>query len=48
MDLSGLDDLVETSELTYILIFFWLLVAGPGEVSVDTLLARWLGIRTHV
>lgn len=47
MDLSGLDDLVETSELTYILIFFWLLVAGPGKASVDTLLARWLGIRTH-
>lgn len=47
MDLSGIDDLVETSELTYILIFFWLLVAGPGKVSVDTLLARWLGIRTH-
>lgn len=47
MDLSGLDDYVETSELTYVLIFFWLLMAGPGKVSLDTLLARWLGIRTH-
>ncbi|WP_266159468.1 DoxX family protein [Dyella silvatica] len=43
--LSGLDDYVETNEVLYILIFFWLLVAGPGKVSVDTLLARWLGIR---
>lgn len=43
--LSGLDDYVETNEVLYILIFFWLLMAGPGKVSVDTLLARWLGIR---
>lgn len=46
-DLAGLDDYVETSELTYILIFFWLLMAGPGKASLDTLLARRLGIRTR-
>ena len=46
-DLTGLDDYVETSELTYILIFFWLLMAGPGKASLDTLLARRLGIRTR-
>jgi putative oxidoreductase len=46
-DLSGLDEYVESSELTYILILFWLLMAGPGKVSLDTLLARRLGIRTH-
>jgi putative oxidoreductase len=44
-DVSGLDDLVETSELTYVLIFFWLLVAGPGKASVDAWLSRRLGIR---
>jgi putative oxidoreductase len=36
---------VEANEVLYILIFFWLLMAGPGKVSMDTLLARWLGIR---
>jgi len=46
-DISGLDEYVESSELTYILILFWLLLAGPGKLSLDTLLARWLGIRTH-
>jgi putative oxidoreductase len=46
-DLTGLDDYVETSELTYILIFFWLIMAGPGKASLDTLLARRLGIRTR-
>ena len=46
-DISGLDEYVESSELTYILILFWLLMAGPGKISLDTLLARRLGIRTH-
>jgi putative oxidoreductase len=43
----GLDDYVEADEVVYSLIFLWLLIAGPGKVSVDTLLARWLGIRTQ-
>ncbi|XRD74786.1 DoxX family protein [Dyella marensis] len=46
-DISGLDEYVESSEFTYILILFWLLMAGPGKASLDTLLARWLGIRTR-
>jgi putative oxidoreductase len=46
-NLMGLDDYVEADEVVYSLIFFWLLIAGPGKVSVDTLLARWLGIRTQ-
>jgi putative oxidoreductase len=46
-NLSGLDDYVEADEVVYSLIFFWLLVAGPGKASLDTLVARWLGIRTH-
>lgn len=46
-NLMGLDDYVEADEIVYSLIFFWLLMAGPGKVSLDTLLARWLGIRTQ-
>jgi putative oxidoreductase len=46
-NLMGLDDYVEADEIVYSLIFFWLLMAGPGKVSLDTLLARWLGIRTR-
>ena len=44
-NLMGLDDYVEADEIVYSLIFFWLLIAGPGKASLDTLLARWLGIR---
>jgi len=43
---QGIDEFVEADETVYILIFFWLLMAGPGKASLDTLLARWLGIRT--
>jgi putative oxidoreductase len=46
-NLMGLDDYVEADEVVYSLIFFWLLMAGPGKASLDTLVARWLGIRTH-
>jgi putative oxidoreductase len=46
-NLMGLDDYVEADEIVYSLIFFWLLMAGPGKVSLDTLVARWLGIRTQ-
>jgi putative oxidoreductase len=46
-NLMGLDDYVEADEIVYSLIFFWLLMAGPGKVSLDTLLARWLSIRTR-
>jgi putative oxidoreductase len=43
---QGIDEFGEADETVYILIFFWLLMAGPGKVSLDTLLAKWLGIRT--
>lgn len=45
-NLMGLDDYVEADEVVYSLIFFWLLIAGPGKASLDTWLARALGIRT--
>ncbi|RUL74829.1 DoxX family protein [Dyella choica] len=45
--LMGLDDYVEADEVLYITIFFWLLIAGPGKFSLDTLVARWLNIQTR-
>jgi putative oxidoreductase len=45
--LMGLDDYVEADEVLYITIFFWFLMAGPGKISLDTLIARWLRIRTY-
>ena len=35
---TGLDDFVELDEPLYALAFFWLLISGPGRVSVDHLL----------
>ncbi|WP_233840867.1 DoxX family protein [Dyella sp. 2HG41-7] len=46
-NIMGLDDFVEADEVVYSLIFFWFLMAGPGKISLDTLVARWLGIRTR-
>ena len=45
-NVGSFDEFVELDEFVYILIFFWLLIAGPGKTSVVTLLARWLGIAT--
>jgi putative oxidoreductase len=39
---SGLDDFVELSEPLYALVFLWLVFAGPGRVSLDAVLWRWL------
>lgn len=41
---DGFDDFIELDEFIYILIFFWLFMAGPGAVSIDTLVCRWLRI----
>jgi len=45
-NVHGFDDFVELDEFIYILIFFWLLIAGPGKVAVDTLVSRWLGLNS--
>ncbi|MGH8121879.1 MAG: DoxX family protein [Rudaea sp.] len=44
-NVGGFDDFIELDEFVYMLIFFWLLIAGPGPVSVDTRINKWLGIR---
>ncbi len=43
---GGFDDFIELDEFVYILIFFWLFMAGPGKVSIDAWIARRLGIAT--
>jgi putative oxidoreductase len=36
------DEFVELDETLYVLVFFWLMVAGPGRISVDHLIAKSL------
>jgi len=43
---TSLDEFVEIDEPLYTLVFFWLLIAGPGKISLDALIAKWLGIST--
>jgi hypothetical protein len=40
---SSLDDFVELDEPLYALTFLWLLLSGPGWVSVDYLARRAFG-----
>lgn len=46
-NVGSFDDFVELDEFVYILIFFWLLMAGPGKISIDTLINRRLGLRNR-
>jgi putative oxidoreductase len=39
---EGFGDFVGLDELMYLLVFFWLAVAGAGKISVDYLLAKKL------
>lgn len=41
---GSFDEFVELDEFLYVLVFFWLLMAGPGKASLDAWLARRLGI----
>lgn len=41
---TGLDDFVELDEPLYALAFFWLLISGPGWVSVDHLIRSSMGL----
>jgi len=43
-DVHGLNDFVELDEPLYALGFFWLMMAGPGAVSVDYLIERYLNL----
>jgi len=39
-ELHGVVDLANTIELTYLVMFVWLVVAGAGKASLDHLIAR--------
>ena len=38
--ISTVDEFVELDEVLYVLVLFWLTVAGPGRASLDHLIAR--------
>ena len=38
------DDFVELDEPLYALAYLWLLLSGPGKVSIDYLIARAFGL----
>jgi putative oxidoreductase len=44
-ELHGVVELANTIELTYLVMFAWLVVAGPGAVSLDHPIGRALGRR---
>jgi len=39
--LDGIGALFGFEEFTYIVIFLWIAIAGPGAISLDRLLSRW-------
>jgi putative oxidoreductase len=42
--IASVDEFFELDEVLYVAVFVWLLVAGPGRVSLDAWIARrWLG-----
>ncbi|MDB5985594.1 MAG: DoxX family protein [Nevskia sp.] len=43
---AAFDDFFDLDEPLYIVVFLWFLIAGPGRVSLDTWLAKTLGIDT--
>ena len=42
--ISTFNEFVELDEVLYVLVLFWLLVAGPGKASIDHLIARRSGL----
>jgi putative oxidoreductase len=41
-DLHGVVDLAGTTELTYLVMFVWLVIAGAGAASLDRLVSRFV------
>src|SRR5271163_5221857 len=44
MSVNGLDDFSELDEPLYALVYLWLLLSGPGWVSVDYIVGHALGL----
>ena len=47
-ELHGLVDLSNTIEFTYLALFVWLVVQGPGSASIDHLLVRRSSSENHL
>ena len=43
-NVSGIDDFAEMDEALYMFVLFWLMMAGPGRISIDHLIRRALGL----
>lgn len=41
-DVNSLETLLGFDEFEYLALFLWLAIAGPGALSIDHLLQRWL------
>jgi putative oxidoreductase len=41
-DIHGVADFLGLEELTYALLLFWIVIAGPGRVSLDQVVVRWM------
>jgi putative oxidoreductase len=41
-DVDSLETLLGFDEFAYLALFLWLAIAGPGRVSLDALISRWL------
>jgi putative oxidoreductase len=48
MQVSSLDDFSELDEPLYALVYLWLLLSGPGWVSIDYIVSRALGLTGSV
>jgi putative oxidoreductase len=48
MQVSSLDDVSELDEPLYALVYLWLLLSGPGWVSIDYIVSRALGLTGSV
>jgi putative oxidoreductase len=46
-EVDSLETLLGFDEFEYLALFLWLAIAGPGVVSIDSLLQRWCGRSTH-
>ncbi|MGH8462226.1 MAG: DoxX family protein [Stenotrophobium sp.] len=45
-NVSSVDDFVELDEVIYALVLFWLMMSGPGRVSLDHLLSKTFRLRS--
>jgi putative oxidoreductase len=41
-DVDSLETLLGFDEFEYLALFLWLAIAGPGAISLDALISRWL------